>query len=181
MEEENNLNTEISKAEEVIKQRIFIIRGQRVMIDFDIANLYQVETRNLVQAVNRNINKFPEDFMFKLTKEEYESLRSQIGISNSGRGGRRYLPYAFTEHGVVMLSSVLNSEIAILMNIFIIRAFIKMRESLDNYRDLAIKIGEIEMNQTKDHEVLRELYSEVRHFFDKSIEPKEKIGFRIDE
>jgi len=93
---------------ELIERRIYLIRGQKVMLDSDLAELYQVETRALVQAVKRKPNRFPEDFMLQLTQEEADSLRSQFVISNVGRGGRRYLPYAFTEHGVAMLSSVLN-------------------------------------------------------------------------
>src|SRR5690348_9652781 len=107
---------------EMIERRIYLIRGQKVMLDSDLAELYQVLTKNLNLAVRRNTNRFPTDFMFQLTKEEAESLRLQFATSNVGRGGRRYLPYAFTEHGVAMLSSVLNSERAVQMNILIIRA-----------------------------------------------------------
>src|SRR5947209_16317642 len=113
-----------------VERRIYLIHGQRVMLDADLAELYQVETRALIQAVKRNPERFPKDFMFQLTKEEAESLRSQIVISNVGRGGRRYLPYAFTEHGVAMLSSVLNSDRAVQMSILIVRAFVKLREVL---------------------------------------------------
>ena len=115
----------------MIERRIYFIRGQKVMLDSDLADLYQVLTKNLNLAVRRNIGRFPEDFMFQLTPEEYENLRLQFATSNVGRGGRRYLPYAFTEHGVAMLSSVLNSERAVQMNILIIRAFVKMREILE--------------------------------------------------
>ncbi len=100
-----------------IERRIYLIRGQKVMQDSDLAELYQVETRVLVQAANRNAQRFPHDFMFQLTAEEAQALRSQTVISNEGRGGRRYLPYAFTEHGVAMVSSVLNSGRAVQMNI----------------------------------------------------------------
>src|SRR5258708_4170849 len=113
---------------ELIERRIYVIRGQKVMIDSDLADLYQVETRALLQAVKRNSDRFPGDFMFQVSPEEGKSLRSQIVISNVGRGGRRYLPYAFTEHGVAMLCSVLNSQRAVQMNIAIIRAFVKLRE-----------------------------------------------------
>ena len=101
----------------MIERRIYLIRGQKVMIDSDLADLYRVETKLLNRAVQRNLGRFPEDFMFQLTADERESLRCQFGTSNNGRGGRRYLPYVFTEHGVVMLSSVLNSERAVQMNV----------------------------------------------------------------
>src|SRR5215213_1292305 len=122
---------------EVIARRIYLIRGQKVMLDFDLAELYEVPTKVLNQAVRRNLSRFPEDFMFRLTKEEAESLRSQIVTSNEGlrsqsvtlkegRGGRRYLPYAFTEQGVAMLSSVLKSERAVEVNIAIMRTFVQL-------------------------------------------------------
>jgi len=132
---------------ELVERRIYLIRGQKVMLDSDLAELYQVETRTLIQAVKRNLDRFPEDFMFQLTQEEGESLRSQIVISNEGRGGRRYLPYAFTEHGVAMLSSVLNSKRAVQMNIVIIRAFVRMRELVASHKDLARKIEQMEAAQ----------------------------------
>jgi len=122
---------------QLIERRIYLIRGQKVMLDSDLAELYQVETRVLVQAAKRNAQRFPHDFMFQLTAEEAQALRSQTVISNEGRGGRRYLAYAFTEHGVAILSSVLNSERAVQMNILIIRAFVKLRELLAGNKDLA--------------------------------------------
>ncbi len=109
-----------------IADSILVIRGQKVLFDYYLAELYGVETRALVQAVKRNRDRFPDDFMFQLTKEEEQALRSQIVISK-GRGGRRYLPYAFTEHGAVMLASVLNSQRAIEASIFVVRAFVQMR------------------------------------------------------
>ena len=113
----------------IIQRKIFELRGQKVILDRDLAALYQVETRVLNQAVKRNIERFPEDFMFQLTKEEWQILKSQLVISN-GYGGQRYLPYAFTEHGVVMLASLLRSEIAIKMSVQITRAFVAMRQTL---------------------------------------------------
>lgn len=111
---------------QVIQSKIYEIRGQRVMLDFDLATMYQVETKNLNLSVKRNLKRFPSDFMFQLTKEEWDSLRLQIETSN--RGGRRYLPYAFSEQGVAQLSSVLNSDYAIEVNIQIIRAFVAIRK-----------------------------------------------------
>ncbi|MDR0455142.1 MAG: ORF6N domain-containing protein, partial [Treponema sp.] len=110
-----------------IQKMIYDIRGHQVMLDADLAKIYQVETKRLNEAVKRNLSRFLPEFMFQLTEEEYESLRSQFATSKSGRGGRRYLPFAFTEHGVIMLSSVLNSEIATKINIAVVKAFIEMR------------------------------------------------------
>jgi len=128
-----------------------LIRGQKVMLDSDLAEVYQVETRVLNQAVKRNLHRFPEDFMFQLTEDETESLRSQFVTSNKGRGGRRYLPYAFTEHGAVMLASVLNSLTAIEASIKVVRAFVKMRSILALHQDLADRIEELE-KVTDSHE-----------------------------
>ena len=177
MEDENDSQFKITKAEEVIRNRILIIRECKVMLDRDLAELYGVSTKRFNEQVRRNTERFPPDFMFQLTQAEYENLRSQIATSSSSYGGRRYLPYAFTEHGVAMLSSILSSKQAILMNIFIIRAFIKMRESLDNYRDLSIKIGEIEVNQIHDHAMIKNVNEVVKHLLDKPNRRKYKIGF----
>jgi hypothetical protein len=133
---------------ERIEQAILLLRGHKVMLDADLAALYEVETRVLVQAVKRNAERFPEDFMFQLTVEETEQLkrlRSQSVTSNSpGRGGRRYAPYAFTEQGVAMLSSVLKSPRAIAVNIEIMRAFVKLRQTLASHKDLARKLAALE-------------------------------------
>jgi hypothetical protein len=130
-----------------IQSKIYEIRGQKVMLDFDLATLYEVETRVLKQAVKRNIERFPKDFMFQLTKEELQNLRSQIVISS--HGGSRYLPSAFTEQGVAMLSSVINSEKAIEMNISIMRAFVMMRQYFLEHKELAEKIGALERKYNK--------------------------------
>jgi hypothetical protein len=134
-------------------RRIYVLPGQRVMLDSMPAELYQVPTFRLNEAVRRNNGRFPEDFMFQLTAAEAESLTSQIAMSNAGRGGRRTLPYAFTEHRVAMLSSVLNSDRAIQMNILIIRAFVKLREVLATHRALAQKVEQLASTQ-KDHAAL---------------------------
>jgi phage regulator Rha-like protein len=128
-----------------IGQKIYFTRGHRVMLDSDLADLYRVPTKQLNLAVRRNEKRFPEDFMFQLSSEEYECLRFQIETSKtSGRGGRRYLPYAFTEHGVTMLASVLNSERAIQVNVAIVRAFVQLRSLLDSHRELAAKLDQLE-------------------------------------
>ena len=141
---------------QLVARRIYLIRGQRVMLDSDLAELYHVATKRLNEAVRRNANRFPEDFMFQLTEDEAGSLRSQFATSKEGRGGRRYLPYAFTEHGVAMLSSVLNSESAVQMNILIIRAFIKLREILATNKPLAQRIEQLSAT-VKDHNALFDL------------------------
>ena len=127
---------------EVIQNKIFEVRGSKVMLDFDLALLYNVETKSLKQSVRRNISRFPEDFMFELTEIEFNSLRSQIVTSN--RGGLRYMPFAFTEQGIAMLSSVLNSEKAIEVNISIIRAFVTFRQFSLTYSELKDRISIIE-------------------------------------
>jgi ORF6N domain len=127
---------------QLIQNKIYELRGQKIMLDFDLAILYETETRILKQAVRRNMYRFPDDFMFELTKEEYNSLTSQIVIlKNKGRGQHiKYLPFAFTEQGVAMLSSVLNSKKAIRVNIIIIRAFVLFRQHLSDYNNLQIQI-----------------------------------------
>jgi hypothetical protein len=137
---------------EQVVRRICVIRGQKVMLSPHLAELYHVEARALVQAVKRNIARFPEDFMFQLTGEEYANLKSQIVISSWG-GPRRATPYAFTEHGVAMLSSVLTSKRAVQMNIFIIRAFVKLREVLATNRVLSERVEQL-LATTKDHAAL---------------------------
>src|SRR5437667_11920151 len=129
---------------ELVERRIYFIRGQKVMMDSELAELYQVPTKSLNLAIKRKTQRFPDDFMFRLTKTEADSLRFQNETSNTGRGGRRYLPYVFTEHGVAMLSSVLNSERAVQVNIVIIRAFIKLREILATHRELAQRLENLE-------------------------------------
>lgn len=127
---------------QIITQKIIEIRGQKVLFDFDLAELYETSTKVLKQAVRRNINRFPEDFMFELTQEEFDSLRSQIVTSS--KGGLRYMPFAFTEQGVVMLSSVLNNEKAIEVNIAVMRSFVSLRKFALTYDELTKRITEIE-------------------------------------
>lgn len=127
---------------QIITQKIIEIRGHKVLLDFDLAELYETSTKVLKQAVRRNINRFPEDFMFELTEEEFQCLRSQIVTSN--RGGIRYMPFAFTEQGVAMLSSVLNNEKAIEINIAIMRSFVTLRKFALTYEELTKRVTEIE-------------------------------------
>lgn len=160
----------------IIEEMIFIIRGKRVMLDTHLAELYQVPTMRLNEQMKRNKARFPEDFAFQLVQEEYESLKSQIAISKKGRGGRRYLPYVFTEQGVAMLSSVLRSGKAIQMSIFIVRAFIKLSELLLTNKDVALKLNELEYKQKEQgNQILN-----IHHALAKLINPPERIGFKTD-
>jgi hypothetical protein len=161
---------------ERIERRIYVIRGHKVMLDSDLARLYCVTTFNLNKAVKRNPGRFPADFMFQLTRPENEALTFQIGISNKGvRGGRRYLPYAFTEHGVAMLSSVLRSDRAIQVNIAIMRAFSRLRELLSTHKELARRLDELE---TRYDARFKEVFDAIRALMEKPAEPiREKIGF----
>ena len=158
---------------EVIATKIFVIRGKRVMLDADLAVLYGVETKVLIQSVKRNIRRFPEDFMFRITKEEFVNLRSQFVTSN--RGGRRYLPYVFTQEGVAMLSSVLNSERAIMVNIQIMmRAFAQFRRLLLTHKDLRRKIEEMEKKYDAQFKVV---FEALKKLLEPPVKGKRVIGF----
>ena len=146
-------NTDLIPSEK-IEKAIYLIRGEKVMLDRDLASLYEVETKVLNRAVKRNRQRFPSDFMFQLTAEEAENLRCQIGTSSWSHGGRRYLPYVFTEQGVAMLSSVLNSERAILVNIEIMRAFVKLRQMLASNTELSRRLDELESKYDKQFRVV---------------------------
>lgn len=168
----------ITVTDELVVNRIYIIRGQKVMLDRDLAELYQVETKRLKEAVRRNISRFPEDFMFELTKSEFESLRSQIATSKSGRGGSRYLSIAFTEQGVAMLSSILNSETAIHVNIQIIRVFTKTRQILLDHKDILHQLDKIENKLTKHDEDIALIFECLRQLLNPPEKERPKIGFR---
>lgn len=159
--------------QERIASRIFVVRGKKVMLDRDLALLYQVTTGNLNKAVKRNVQRFPEDFMFQLTKEELRSLIFQNGTS-SGWGGTRKLPYVFTEHGVLMLSSVLKSERAIQVNIQIVRTFAKLREMLATHSELRQKIEDMERRYDKQFKVV---FDALRKLLTEEEKPKRQIGF----
>lgn len=166
---------EIIVQQEAIERKIYLIRGHKVMLDSDLAELYGVETFNLNKAVKRNIDRFPLDFMFQLTKGEAESLRFQIGMSKiSGRGGRRYLPYAFTEQGVAMLSSVLKSKRAVQVNIAIMRAFVKFRQMLAAHKDLARKLNQMEKKYDTQFKVV---FDAIRQLMTPPESKRRKIGF----
>ena len=166
--------------QEVIAQKIFLLRGHRVMLDKDLAVLYEVEVKQLTRQVRRNISRFPCDFMFQLTKEEYQALRCQFGTLKKGQH-RKYLPYAFTEQGVAMLSSVLSSERAAQVNIAIMRIFVRLREILYTHKELAQRLVELEKRMTQKDEEIQDIFSAIRQL----MSPKEKRsrvikGFRQD-
>lgn len=167
--------------EKTIINKIFVIRGEKVMIDSDLAELYGVETRRLNEQVKRNINRFPEDFMFQLTDEEFENLISQFATSSWG--GRRKLPYVFTEQGVAMLSSVLNSNRAIQVNIRIIRVFTKMRNLLSSHKEILRKLEQIEKKDMEQDKKISLIFSYLKQL-EKSkkeeleFQKRRKIGFK---
>lgn len=169
---------------ETIQDKIYSIRNHKVMLDSDLAELYEVETKNLNKAVKRNIDRFPEDFMFQLTDEEWKTLRFQNGTSNESKGGRRFNPYVFTEHGVAMLSSVLNSKRAIKINIQIIRVFVEMKKVILSSEEISKKITIIETLLIKHENDLKKhnnLIGEILNLLTTSnSENKDSIGFKID-
>lgn len=162
---------------ERIEHSIVVIRGKRVMMDWDLAEIYGVTTKRLNQQVKRNEERFPEDFMFQLTSEEFESLRLHFGTSNTGRGGRRYLPFVFTEHGAVMLASVLNSPIAIDASVQVVRAFVKLRQLLATHADLARKINALEKKYDSQFAAVFKAIRELMEPPEKR--KKNKIGFAV--
>lgn len=156
-----------------IETRILVIRGQRVMLDSDLAEIYGVETRALVQAIKRNKSRFPDDFMFPLTHPEFQNLKSQ-NVMSSPWGGRRTLPYAFTEHGALMLASVLRSDRAVTMSIYVVRAFARLRELLSTHEDLRRKIEEMESRYDQQFKIV---FDALRELIDPPPKNKKRIGF----
>jgi phage regulator Rha-like protein len=164
---------------ENIETKILTVRGQRVMLDADLAELYGVEVRRLNEQVRRNIERFPEDFMFQLTAGEYESLRSQIATLKTGRGQhRKYMPYAFTEHGALMLGNVLKSEQAVEVSVMVVRAFVRMRELVSGHKELAQKLNQLERKVGAHDKAIAEIIGAIRELMAPP-EPKKKrpIGF----
>jgi hypothetical protein len=161
---------------ERIERAILSIRGEKVMLDSDLAELYGVETKRLNEQVRRNLSRFPPDFMFQLTAEEAETLRSQIATSNAGRGGRRYLPYAFTEHGALMLANVLNSERAAQTSVQVVRAFVRLRQLLASNAELARKLAALENKYDAQFKVV---FDAIRQLMSPPARPKREIGFHV--
>jgi hypothetical protein len=157
-----------------VERKILLLRGERVMLDEDLAALYGVETKLLTRAVRRNAERFPSDFMFQLTADEHAALRIQFGTSNAGRGGRRYRPYAFTEQGVAMLSSVLRSKRAVVVNVEIMRAFVRLRAMLAGHEDLARKLAALERKYDSQFKVV---FDAIRDLMAPPRKPRRPIGF----
>jgi hypothetical protein len=162
---------------EVIEKKILLIGGQKVMLDSDLAILYRVTTKRLNEQVRRNLKRFPADFMYQLSKEEFESLKSHFATSSSW-GGRRTRPFVFTEQGIAMLSSVLNSDRAIEVNIQIMRAFVKLREMMSTRKDLARKLAELENKYDGQFQIV---FEAIRQLIEVEEKPKKKIGFIVKE
>ena len=172
----------VKVSEETILEKVYVIRGMKVMLDRELAEMYGVPTFRLNEAVKRNISRFPDDFMFQLTEAEFKSLISQFAISKKkGRGGTRKLPYAFTEQGVAMLSSVLNSETAIQVNIQIIRLFTKMKQLVLDNKDLWMKIEKIEQHLVKNDEEIKTVFAYLKKLLIQENKPRNPIGFRASE
>jgi len=165
-----------------IERSIFLIRGQKVMLDAHLARLYGAKTRALVQAVKRNRERFPPDFMFQVNEEEFEALRSHSVISNGGRGGRRYRPYAFTEQGVAMLAGVLQSPRAVAVHVEIMRAFVRLRQVLATHKELAARLHALEkqfVHKSKEHEAhIQRIYRLLDELINPVAPPKrQQIGY----
>ncbi len=169
------MRDKITIPDEVIINKIYVIRGQKVMLDRDLAELYGVETKQLKRQVRRNIERFPLSFMFELTKEENQELRSQIGTLKQG-ANFKYPPFVFTEHGILMLSSVLNSELAVKMSVQIIETFVELRKLANNYEEIMSKIQQMESSY---NEQFSEIYQVLQRLLSKPEEkPRTKIGYK---
>lgn len=175
---ENLTSSSLAVSVQFVERRIYLIRGHKVMIDEDLAELYGVSTKQLNQQVKRNRKRFPDDFMFQLTNEEAESLRLQFVISTSGRGGRRSLPYVFTEHGVAMLASVLNSERAIEVNITIVRAFIRLCELLESNEELNRKFAAVIRKLSTHDKYFKVVFGELKKLTEQPTPSRKQIGFK---
>ena len=161
-----------------VESHILFLRYHRVILDADIAKLYGVTVKRLNEQVKRNQERFPSDFMFQLTEKEHDALRSQFATSKKSRGGRRYPPYAFTEHGAIMAATVLNSERAVQMSVFVVRAFVRLREMLATNRRLAGKINELENRLDTHDSVIQELIEAIKELMTPKEAPRGRIGFQ---
>lgn len=159
---------------ENIERKIYLVRGQKVMLDSDLAELYGVTTKRLNEQVRRNAGKFPEDFMFQLSSKEYDVLRSHFATSSSRHGGRRYPPYVFTEHGALMAASVLNTSRAVQVSIYVVRAFVKLREMIASHKDLALRLDEMEKKYDNHFKVV---FDAIRTLVAQPGPKEKKIGF----
>ncbi len=161
------------------ESKILVLRGHRIILDEDLAELYGVAVKRLNEQVKRNAKRFPVDFVFRLTREEQSSLRSQFATSNSSRGGRRYAPYAFTEHGAIMAATILNSRRAIEMSIFVVRAFVRMREALTANQHIVTKLAELERRLESHDAEIQDLVDAIRELMIPPSANSRRIGFVI--
>lgn len=161
---------------EMVEKRIYFIRNKHVMLDTDLSELYGISTKRLNEQVKRNIKRFPESFMFRLSGVEFRNLRSQFATSK--RGGRRYLPYVFTEHGVLMLANVINSDVAVSASLQIIETFVKLREFAYAHKDLAQKLSQLERKYERHDEQIQAIFNQIRGFMQFKDKPKRQIGFK---
>jgi len=166
---------------ERIERLIYLIRGQKVMLDSDLADIYGIPTHRLNEQVRRNLSRFPEDFVFQLTRQEFATLISQIAISKKGRGGRRTMPWVFTEHGAIMLASVLNSPVAVEASVRVVRAFVRLREMLASNRELAQRLDELERKFEGHDAAIRNLFEAIRQLLASPKPKRRKIGFHVKE
>ncbi len=167
-------------SDEIIVNKIYFIRGFKVMIDRDLAEMYGVETKRLKESVRRNIERFPEDFMFEMTEDELTNWRTQIATSNSDKMGLRYPPFCFTELGVAMLSSILNSNIAIQVNIQIIRTFNKMKEALLAHKDILLSIEKMEKDVTQNKQDIALIFDTLKQLLNPPQQERRMIGFKTN-
>lgn len=171
-------NKSVALQDEIIINKIYLIRNQKVMIDRDLAEMYGAETRVLKQAIKRNIQRFPDDFMFEMNTKEFKNWRSQFVTSNSDKMGLRYSPFCFTEQGVAMLSSILNSEIAIQVNIQIIRIFSKLKESLLAHKHILLKIEKLEKEVTGNKHDIALIFEALKQLLNPPKQERKMIGFK---
>jgi hypothetical protein len=166
---------------QTVENTIHLVRGQRVMLDSDLAAIYGVSTTRLNEQLRRNKKRFPSDFAFQLTREEFTALISQFAISKKGRGGRRKLPWVFTEHGAIMAASVLNSEVAIEASVRVVRAFVRLREMISANAELAAKFAQLERRLDSHDEAIAQLFAAIRQLLAPPPEKKREIGFHARE
>lgn len=168
----------VIRAESNIGTSIVTVRDHKVILDADLARIYGVETKRLNEQVKRNHRRFPRDFMFRLTKTETEDLRSQIATSNKERGGRRYTPYVFTEHGAIMAANVLNSPYAVQMSVYVVRAFVQLRHAIAQHKELTTKLKELERSVASHDGHIKTLFEAIRQLMASPEGTSRRIGFR---
>jgi hypothetical protein len=164
-----------------VESAIYLVRGQRVMLDSDLAAIYGTSTRRLNERLRRNRERFPVDFAFPLTAEEFKRLMSQIATSKEGRGGRRKLPWVFTEHGAIMLATVLSSKVAIQASVRVVRAFVRLREMVAANAELANQLKDLERRLDSHDEAIVDLFATLRRLLEPEVKPKREIGFHVRE